>query len=97
MALTATVRRKDTLGNSFRAIVAELTFDSSYPTGGENLTPAQLGLSRVEVFFPEQGSGYTIQYDRTNSKLKAFSAGAEVANGTDLSTVVVRALVLGSG
>jgi hypothetical protein len=46
-------------------------FDSSYPTGGEPLTPADLGLSSILFLHATPASGYSFEYDFTNQKLIA--------------------------
>lgn len=54
-----------------------LTFDSSYPTGGEVYDPSLFGLSIVEVVdFAESVSGNIFEHDKTNKKIKAFSGGS---------------------
>lgn len=103
MALTVTSLEKAKLSR-LRLNVVRVTFDSSYPTGGESLTAAQLGLNKVTVVIPLTASGYVGEYDLTNSKLKAFygdnnnaSDGplVEVANTTDLSAVTMNLVVIG--
>jgi hypothetical protein len=88
-------------------VVVDLTFDSSYPTGGEAFDVAQLGLS--EVWFAvidataPSATSYQFRYDKVNGKIQAYwvdtsvdgAALAEVADTTDLSTVTVRALFYG--
>ena len=71
MALTITQKKRAKMGNAY-AVAADVTFDSSYPTGGEALTPATLGLNSIDVMLCETASGYMFQYDYANSKLKAF-------------------------
>lgn len=74
-----------------------VAFDSSYPTGGEPLTAADLGFSVAprDVRIEPKG-GYVFEYDRTNSKVLAYygdnnnaSDGPliEVPNTTDLSAI----------
>lgn len=75
MALTVSEITRGHLGNK-KAILSTVTFDSSYPTGGEFLTATDFGLSQVFAVFPESPAGYMVQYDRTNAKLKAFRVGA---------------------
>ncbi|MCP4346118.1 MAG: hypothetical protein GY795_11410 [Desulfobacterales bacterium] len=70
--------------------IRDVTFDDSYPTGGEALTPVSLGLGEIDVFVAEGAGGYVFEYDRTNDKLKAFTGGSEVANLTDLASLTVR-------
>lgn len=94
MALTVTsVRRGDVAGNQ-RKTVSTATFDNSYVTGGLALTPTQLGLAQVQdatvkVLTPG-GAVVSVVYDKTNSKLKANTISAEVANAVDLSAVQVQ-------
>lgn len=67
------------------------TGPSSYPTGGEavNLTNV-FGIGRVVAVLAQLATNGTdlriAVWDRANSKMKWFDlAGAEIANGTDLS------------
>lgn len=78
-------------------VVKEVTFDSSYPTGGLALTPAMFGLaSFLQVDANPSAAGYLHPFDYTNGKLLAMRSGA--ANGvlveetatTSLATVVTR-------
>jgi hypothetical protein len=85
-----------------RFVVANLALDSSYPTGGEALTPTDLGLSRIYWLSAEPTGGYTFQYDNANQKLKAFRTGAinlpgeEVPNATSLAAITaVRVFAFG--
>lgn len=66
-----------------------VAFDSSYPTGGEALTVAQLGLSTLDAVWAPNNGAHSFQYDAANSKLLAYtnSDGAQVANTTDLSAL----------
>lgn len=103
MALTI-----DTLGARSPAVMGdrkcalvEVTFDSSYPTGGEDLTPVDLLLQQIEVVTvgeTEDTGDHDVVYDHTNEKLQAFvgSTGSEVADATDLSSVSVRLAVFGT-
>lgn len=83
--------------------VIEITFDASYPTGGESLTAADCGLSSIIAMQAHVAAGFVFEYDLTNSKLIAFwvdtttdgAAMAQVANTTNMATVVTRALVWG--
>jgi hypothetical protein len=79
--------------------VSKVDFDSSYPTGGEALTPQDLGFaaSTDEQFhvLPTTSGGYVVKYDHSGQKLLAYwvdtsvdgAAMAEVVNTTDLSGV----------
>lgn len=82
-------------GNKMMTITP-VTFDDSYPTGGEALTKAQLGLTAINTVFAIPASGYTFAYDATNSKLLAYStAGTEVSNTTDLHTLAATVIAIG--
>lgn len=81
-----------------RQVVTNVTMDASYPTGGEAITAAQLGLATVDHVSCSTNTGHLAQYDKTNAKIKLYYAdydavadGAliEVPNTTDVSTVVV--------
>jgi hypothetical protein len=79
MALTITkVAGADTVFGNKRVKVRDITFDSSYPTTGESLTAADVGLTKID-FVETQGaknSAGTAQvpvvYDYTNSKLQIY-------------------------
>jgi hypothetical protein len=112
MALTVaqtTPQSADVWGRQ-RVRVVTVTFDASYPTGGESFTPANVGLSAFSVVIPSINAGVAahagrvVQFDYTNNKLMVFveeavAAGGpllEVADTTDLSTLVLRVLCIGS-
>lgn len=93
-----------------RAAIAKITFDSSYPTGGEAFDPSQLGIEgkpAMVICSPRPGASTTfiVQYDRANKKLMVFEQSGvddapfdEVDDTTNLSTLVVDVLVIaGSG
>lgn len=97
MAASVTVNEKTVLGNQ-RVTFSTVTLDSSYPTGGESVTAAQLGLSSVKAALVNiTAVNGTVNvanafYDVANSKVKVFDeTPAEVANTTDLSgtTIVI--------
>lgn len=113
MALTvAKVTGADRIEGNKKVKVRTITFDSSYPTGGEALTASTLGFRKVEevrphgVFRNTDGTlAVPVSYDHTNSKLLAYqyngaSAGVaqllEVANTTDLSAFSGRVTVVGT-
>lgn len=81
-----------------KGVVADITFDNSYPTGGESLAAADVGLSSIEYVKAEQKgvASRICEYDYANSKLMLFTAlSTQAANASDQSTIVVRALVVG--
>ena len=71
MAVTFTEKKRAKLGNAY-AVSADITFDSSYPTGGEALSASAFGLNNIDIMLCETASGYMFQYDYANAKLKAF-------------------------
>ena len=87
MALTISrVSGADHVEGNTKVRVRTITFDSSYPTGGESLTAADFGLRRLFEVRPHglfrTSSGTTaisVDYDHTNSKLLAYR-GIDPAN-----------------
>ena len=79
MALTVTKTGdwNGTLGN-LRYAKVTLDFDSSYPTGGESLTAADLGLRTIDFINIESKSGLVFEYDYTNYKVLAYAQGVTV-------------------
>jgi len=88
----------NTVEGNKRVITADVTFDASYPTGGEVVTPAALGLASILFMHVGSKAGNLIQYDAANAKLMAYvsSTGVQVANAVDLSAVIVRVRVVGN-
>lgn len=90
------------VGNQ-KKTVTDVTFDSSYPTGGETVTPANLGLTYVEYaetnVITATGGGVNVtnaKYDKANQKTLLYDeTPAEVANTSDVSTTVVRHTAFG--
>lgn len=101
----------DTVWGNKRVKVRELTFDNSYPTGGESLTAADVGLKVIEQFLPHGpasdsdgtggGFGNPVRYDHSTSKVQAFeSAGDgdsmdEVGSTNSLANFLVRVTIIG--
>jgi len=137
MAFTVTADLVSVSGN-MRVGVYSLTFDTSYGTGGDALTPSALGLSEIlfMVVAPKnEAAGKMIyRWDYANNKLQVFyptggsapatlgapaftttsgatavtgsaavnaaitevgGIGVEVADTTDLSTLIVKVFVVG--
>lgn len=59
------------LGNGFLSI-ATVTFDSSYPTGGELWKDNDFKLKKVLFLLPSPASGYVLEADLVNKKLIVF-------------------------
>lgn len=102
MALTVSIVKRNVVG-AHREVIADITFDSDYPTGGESFTPADVDISASSSsafhFVSVGPNDATIadnrltSYDYTNKKLVLRTAGAtEATNNSDQSAVVVRVL-----
>lgn len=95
MALTFTEEVR-TVAKAERIVVTTVTFDSSYVTGGEPFTAADLGMGRIDFLSATTDGNFAVVWDKANSKLKAFTnAGVEVANATNLSAIAVRIMAIG--
>lgn len=105
MAVSVSVNRTDTVGRYTKYTTGTITFDSSYPTGGEDLLPTAVGLSsKVEFIGVTSAAGLIFEYDYANKKIKAIwpttdatapAAGEEVASATNLSTVTCNFIAFG--
>lgn len=71
MALTTTVNKNSVIGEQ-RLVTFTTAFDSSYPTGGESLTPADLGLVRIDFLECSPKSGMLFEYDYADEALMAI-------------------------
>lgn len=110
MALTISAQPPQLLGTE-RVVRATITFDASYPTGGEAFTAAQLGLTSLKDVQPYAGlgsstTGYVPVWNRSvSSPLLLVLMGdnnnasdgplIEVANTTDLSAFVCQIRAVG--
>lgn len=101
MALAIASLKKDVFGNK-RVHSGQITFDSSYPAGGEALTPETLGLHVVESFYAVGAAGFYFEYDYTNKKLLVkcpgvvtTAAGAGILDDFPLSGVAATAASIG--
>lgn len=74
MALTITTNEEGVLGD-LRYKVVTLAFDSSYPTGGESFTAANLGWDSMVLVTAANTSGLAFDYDYTNALLLAYEQG----------------------
>lgn len=82
-----------------------VSFDASYPTGGEPCTAAMLQLGEVQFFHASPKGGKVFEYDYANSKLLVrigdwnnASDGpfVDTPNATDLATLSTRFYVIGT-
>ena len=103
MTLTVSVVKRPAMPAS-EAVVANITFDSSYPTGGESLTAADLGMLTVEYLEAVQtgAASRRVEYVYATSLLKLYALAegapntyAEVANASDQSTITCRIFGIG--
>ena len=62
-----------------RIAMFRLAFDSSYPVGGESLTPGNVRMREVELALIEAKDGYMFDYDRDNDKIKVIYPRGYVA------------------
>ncbi len=75
MGLTNDNIVRSIFGNK-RVVIFDCDLDSSYVTNGESLTPADLGLTKIDIFIATDKNGYSFEYDYTNKKLKVKNVGA---------------------
>ena len=71
--MTVDIKRRLKHGNGC-AVSAEVTF-GTYATGGESLTPADLGMSIIDTMNIENTGGRSFDYDKTNKKILAYGEG----------------------
>lgn len=81
-----------------KVVTGTLTFDSSYPTGGESIseiTDFFRGSQADSIVF-EQLSNRIVTFDRTAKKALLYTAlSTEAANASDQSSIVVRFIAIG--
>jgi hypothetical protein len=102
MALTITVpdAGRTVIGNK-RLVIGTIAFDSSYPTGGEALTAANLGLDKIDhITFTSDvvqcywASDLLLAYYGDNDNA-ADAEFAQVANTDDISAANVGFFAIG--
>lgn len=81
MALTITVTRYESAGSE-KKVYGTIAFDSSYQTGGESFTAAQVGLTSVHDLQLDLSGGYLFRTDYANNKILAYNAGGGSFTGT---------------
>ena len=98
MAASVAISFGPEVPGSRKEVFGVITFDSSYATGGEAVTLAQLGVNRLDWLQVTAGAGYLPVWDGSASTPKvllyrqtaATGALVEVPSTTDVSTVTVR-------
>jgi len=88
------------IARGIRFRIATITFDSSYPTGGEAVQASDFNLNGIYFigfggFDADAAAGYFPRFDIENSKIEVHDYDSEVANTTDLSALEFTALVIG--
>ena len=78
MAITTTVTNKAVVGRR-REIDGTLTFDDSYPTGGEPFTASDIGLTTIDRLDIAPQDGYVFEWDATNEKVIVRESGTASA------------------
>ena len=81
MALTVSNMQRISDGNKWK-IIGTCAFDVSYPTGGESLTAAMLGLVKIDNITVANEQGYLFEYDYAAYKVKAYAGGEITATGS---------------
>lgn len=101
MAVTAASPTVQSVFGDKRVYIGPITFDNSYPTGGEPVTPSLFGfaqsLDAVIVLGSRAVQTWTTWYNPATGKLVAqiTATGIEVVDTTDLSTAVFDVLAIG--
>lgn len=108
MAVTTTPVTGPEVPGNRRFVTATVQFDASYPTGGEAVSLADLGLTRLDFMWVSPPAGdftYVVAWDgsTTAPKIKVYwspvnpqSYSPEVSNTTDLSAISVRVFAFGA-
>lgn len=89
--MAALIKKKRVHNYSYSRIgVLDVTLSSSYPTGGESITPADFGLNDIIVVIPQGSSGLLFEYDYANQKLLAkYPTGGATASPAALAAPTV--------
>ena len=106
MAASSSITWASEVPGTRREVRGTITFDASYPTGGEAVTLTQLGLTRLDWLTVNTTDGHVPAWDGSTStpKVKLFWVDtttdgaplAEVPSTTDVSAVVVRFHAVGA-
>lgn len=90
MAISVSIKKRTGLTPTGRAVVADVTFDATYPAGGEPYTAAMFGLSKIDLMVSQPAlatstTAWLCMADHTNSKLMLFGMAAAAGVGTALT------------
>ena len=92
MAITTTVTGKELVGRK-RLVYGTITFDDSYPAGGEAFSASNIGLAVIDRLAIDPQDGFVFEWDATNNKVIVRESGTASAAldeqdaATDLSAV----------
>jgi hypothetical protein len=93
------IQRRSQMGR-WKARQVKITGPAAYVTGGDEITPDQFGVGRVDMFLfshTDASTGKSVIWDAANGKLKALGAnGSEESADADLDAIHYYALVLGT-
>lgn len=84
-----------------RIVIADFTFSTSYPAGGEPMVPSDFGLQVIDAVIPlgsPRASAEVIPvFDRANKTLALYtsSTGAKVGTASDQSSNLMTLVVFG--
>lgn len=103
MAVTNTRLISSEVFGSRRVTCTEVAFDSAYPTGGESVSAADLGLAVVDFSITTiksaTGGGVNVAnayYNKDTGKVLVYDeTPAQAANNADLSALVVQIVAFG--
>lgn len=108
LTLTSPSPLADDVWGRLRVAIRTVTFDDSYPTGGESLTAADVGMAEIVgvIVLPDHSPAYSVTYDYANGKLVVSGVQQDADAATtdpfdeeddtaDLDTLVCRVIVLG--
>jgi hypothetical protein len=87
MVLSLSMTKTGVVGD-VRYWIGDITFDSSYLTGGESLTSSDLGFDIIHTWNFENTSGYSFEYDSANSKIIAYTT-AITNSATNSASILV--------
>jgi hypothetical protein len=90
MALTVAVVKRTGITPTGRTVVADVTFDSGYPAGGEPFTAAEFGLNKIDhmesgAALASSTTGLLCFPNLATSKLMLFGMAAAAGVGTALT------------
>jgi len=90
MAIAVSIVKRTGITPTGRTVLADVTFDSSYPAGGEPYTPAMFGLDNIDFMQTEGAFGssttaWLCRADHANKKLQLYGMAAAAGVGTALT------------